>query len=49
MVALDGDNGEFFVVGGDRNGGIEKRAFMHKNNQWNEKTPMTTARVGKKT
>ena len=50
MVALnDEDDGDFFVAGG-WDGGRDsiKRAFIHKGNQWNEITPMPTARRGKK-
>ena len=44
---MDGDEeGDFFVGGGN---GYNKRAFIHKGNQWMEVKEMTTARRGKKT
>ena len=43
MVALDGDDGEFIIVGGF-SGSYEKRAFIHKSNQWVQMASMTTAR-----
>ena len=52
MVALDGDDGEFFVGGGDywkldgNNGRSLKsrRAFIYRDNQWVEVAQMPTAR-----
>jgi len=44
MVALDGDDGEFFLAGG-RDGLSElDRAFIHRNNAWVEVAAMPTAR-----
>ena len=44
---MDGDEeGDFFVGGGN---GYNKRAFIHKGNQWMEVKEMTTARRGEKT
>ena len=56
MVALDGDDGEFFVGGGDywkldgNNGRSLKsrRAFIYRDNQWDEVAQMPTARSCKK-
>ena len=48
MVALDGDEeGDFFVGGGSKSDGYNKRAFIHKGNQWVEVKEMPTARRGK--
>ena len=47
MVALDGDDGEFFLAGGysfDYN----RRSFIHRGNRWDEVAPMPTTRYGKK-
>ena len=57
MVALDGDDGEFFVGGGSysscsttscRNDVKSRRAFIYKDNQWDEVAQMPTARSCKK-
>ena len=50
MVALDGDDGEFFVGGGKApyDGGTSRRAFIHRGNQWVEVEQMPTARSGNK-
>ena len=47
VVALDGDDGEFFLAGGysfDYN----RRSFIHRGNRWDEVAPMPTTRYGKK-
>ena len=37
LVALDGDDGEFFVTAGHSSGcGVCQRTFIHKIDQWNE-------------
>ena len=53
IVALNGDNGDFFVGAGfNQHSGsgepITNRAFILRGNQWVEVTPMPTARYGKK-
>ena len=58
MVALDSDDGEFFVVSGYTNGDWgevngEIKAYspltlIHKNNQWHEMEKMPTDRYGKR-
>ena len=46
-VALnDEEDGDFFVAGG-WTGRYNKRAFIHKGNEWNEMTEMPTARSSK--
>ena len=48
MVALDGDDGDFFLGGGDLPvSKHNKRAFIHRGNQWVEVREMPTARQGK--
>ena len=47
LVALDRDDGDFFLTGGS-SGGTLKRAFIHRTNSWVEVTAMPTARYGKK-
>ena len=47
VVALDRDDGEFFLAGGysfDYN----RRSFIHRGNWWDEVAPMPTERYGKK-
>ena len=53
MVALDGDDGEFFLAGGYTGPWTpaypsSRRAFIHRRSQWDEVGPMPTARGGKK-
>ena len=49
LVALDGDDGDFFVGGGKSvSSNADKRAFIHRDNQWVEMMQMPTARHGKK-
>ena len=48
MVALDGDNGEFFIGGGQSSSGFSNRAFIHKGNHWVEVEQMPTTRACKK-
>ena len=47
MVALDNDDGEFFI-GGGYSSGVSNKAFIHKGNQWVEVQQMPTARGCKK-
>ena len=47
MVALDGEDGEFFIAGGSSSSGFSRRAFIHRDNQWDEVEQMETARYGK--
>ena len=43
-VALDGDNGDFFIAGGATSSGdLSKRAFIHRGNQWVEMKQMDLA------
>ena len=48
MVALDGDDGEFFLAGGWHTGPASRRTFIHRRDQWDEVDLMPTARGGKK-
>ena len=47
MVALDRDDGEFFLAGGST-GPSSRRAFIHRRSHWDEVEPMQTGREGKK-
>ena len=48
MVALDRNDGDFFLAGGWDGFNELDRAFIHRNNAWVEMTQMQTARMGKK-
>ena len=53
LVALDRDDGEFFLAGGYTGPWTpaypsSRRAFIHRRSQWDEVGPMPTARGGKK-
>ena len=54
MVALDGDDGEFFVAGGYGRDPMEggwktlNRAFIHRGNNWDDVAQMATARASKR-
>ena len=47
MVALEGNDGEFFIGGGYSSSGYSNRAFIHKGNEWVEVEQMPTARTSK--
>lgn len=47
-VALDGDDGEFFLAGGTGWGYVSSTAFIHRRGQWDEVEPIPTARYCKK-
>ena len=48
MIALDGDDGEFFFAGGSKGGQLQNRAFIHRGGQWVEVERMRRERVCKK-
>ena len=49
LVALNGDDGEFFMAGGHNSGcGQCHRAFIHKNSQWDEMASLARGRSGKR-
>ena len=48
VVALEGDDGDFFVGGGYDGSNNNKRTFIHRGNQWVEMMQMPTARQCKK-